>query len=68
MNRIKLIAFLLICSFCFSSCEDLLKKETSKCLDGNCDATFVIDTIQNPGSYLDNEGIWHIKYSGLNYF
>jgi hypothetical protein len=51
-----------------SSCEDLLKEEKSHCLDGNCNATFVIDTAQNPGSYLDKEGIWHIKYSGLHYF
>jgi hypothetical protein len=28
---------------------------------------FVIDTLRI-GSYLDRKGIWHIKYSGLNYF
>lgn len=38
------------------------------CPDGNCDARFEIDVVQNPGSYLDDNGIWHIKYSGLNYF
>jgi hypothetical protein len=59
---------IILLTMLFLSCEDILKKETSSCLDGNCDATFVIDTTQNPGSYLDNEKIWHIKYSGLNYF
>lgn len=58
------ITFLFLCA----SCEDFLKKDSSPCVDGNCEATFVIDTIQNPGSYLDTQGIWHIKYSGLNYF
>jgi hypothetical protein len=38
------------------------------CPDGSCDAVFVIDTIQNPGSYQDNQGVWHLKHSGLNYF
>jgi hypothetical protein len=57
----------LLCLF-FISCEDLLKEEKFPCLDGNCEATFVIDVTQNPGSYLDNDGMWHIKYSGLNYF
>lgn len=57
----------LLCLF-FISCEDLLKEDKSPCLNGNCEATFVIDTTQNPGSYLDSNGIWHIKYSGLNYF
>lgn len=38
------------------------------CPDGNCDAEFVIDIQQNPGSFKDANGIWHIKHSGLNYF
>jgi hypothetical protein len=38
------------------------------CPDGSCDAVFVIDTIQNPGSYQDDQGVWHLKHSGLNYF
>ena len=52
----------------FSSCsiEDL--ENNYPCPDGNCNATFIIDTIQNPGSYQDLNGVWHIKYSGLNYF
>lgn len=66
-NKI-IYTLLFIIIFSFSSCEDLLKEDKSPCLNGNCEATFVIDATQNPGSYLDNEGTWHIKYSGLNYF
>jgi hypothetical protein len=52
----------------FSSCslEDL--ENDYPCPDGHCDAIFEIDTQQNPGSYQDAQGVWHIKYSGLNYF
>jgi len=52
----------------FSSCslEDL--ENNYPCPDGHCDAYFEIDIQQNPGSYQDTQGIWHIKYSGLNYF
>jgi len=38
------------------------------CLDGNCDATFFIDTLVSPGSYLATDGYWRVKHSGLNYF
>lgn len=69
MSQKKLvIIFIFFILIIISGCEDILKKETSNCLNDNCEATFVIDTTQNPGSYLDNDGIWHIKYSGLNYF
>jgi len=51
----------------FTSCE-VLKDDSYPCPDGNCDAVFIIDDQQNPGSYKDNNGVWHIKYSGLNYF
>ncbi len=59
---------ILLLSLSLLSCEDIIKEEKSHCIDGNCEATFVIDVTQNPGSYLDSNGIWHIKYSGLNYF
>lgn len=69
MIRSKLVVVVLsFLSFLSLSCEDLLKEEKSPCLNGNCEATFVVDVPQNPGSYLDSNGIWHIKYSGLNYF
>ena len=58
---------LLALSFIFISCEvDSLNQYP--CPDGNCDAEFVIDVQQNPGSYQDENGVWHVKYSGLNYF
>lgn len=60
----------LICVFLvlFNSCEDITEEKNYPCPDGNCDAEFVIDIQQNPGSFKDTNGIWHIKHSGLNYF
>ena len=50
------------------SCE----KETIypyPCLDGNCDAEFIIDTLVSPGSYFDStDGYWRVKHVGVNYF
>jgi hypothetical protein len=60
----------LICVFLvlFISCEDITEEKIYPCPDGNCDAEFVVDIQQNPGSYKDANGIWHVKHSGLNYF
>jgi hypothetical protein len=52
--------------FLFSCSENISKREV--CLNGNCQADFWIDTQGHPGTYLDNNGVWHIKYAGLNYF
>ena len=52
----------------FFSCTTEKNTEASVCKDGSCDATFVIDIAQNPGSYQDESGLWHVKYSGFNYF
>ena len=58
---------LLICIlFLFSCSENITKQEV--CLNGNCQADFWIDTLGHPGTYLDNNGVWHIKHAGLNYF
>lgn len=57
---------LIILNLIFSC--DVVEHDNYPCVDGNCDGVFEIDTNQNPGSYLDANGIWHIKYSGLNYF
>jgi hypothetical protein len=58
---------LLLLGSIFISCEvDSLNQYP--CPDGNCDAQFIIDIQQNPGSYQDAQGVWHVKYSGLNYF
>jgi hypothetical protein len=43
-------------------------QEIPVCIDGSCDAAFRIDTQVNPGSFQDSDGVWHIKYSGNNYF
>lgn len=62
----KKIVFFLTFLF-LNSCSQELDK-IYPCPDGNCDATFIIDELQNPGSYKDANGIWHVKHSGLNYF
>lgn len=68
MLKLKNFIFLLTLGLVFISCsiEDL--ENNYPCPDGNCDAEFVIDTQQNPGSYQDAQGVWHVKYSGLHYF
>lgn len=38
------------------------------CLNGSCNADFWIDTLGHPGTYQDNNGVWHVKHAGLNYF
>jgi hypothetical protein len=64
VNFIKYLIFII--PFIIS-CE-ALEENDYPCPDGNCDATFIIDELQNPGSYKDANGIWHVKHSGLNYF
>jgi len=63
----KKVLFLLGLVFIFSSCT-LEPLEEPVCQDGSCDAAFVVDTQVNPGSYQDSNGVWHVKYSGHNYF
>lgn len=52
--------------FLFSCSENILKPDV--CLNGNCQADFWIDTQGHSGTYIDNQGVWHIKHAGLNYF
>ena len=53
----------------FMNCtKDSNSRKPYPCPDGQCDGFFTIDTVQNRGSFLDNTGTWHIKYSGINYF
>lgn len=66
MKPKKLLLFITLYSFI--GCEDITKENNLPCLNGNCDATFVIDVAQNPGSFQDASGLWHVKYSGLTYF
>lgn len=57
-----LILLILICS---CNKDDIF---TSPCLSGDCEAFFQIDELVSPGVYQDNNGYWHVKHSGLNYF
>ena len=38
------------------------------CLDGSCDAEFVIDEQVQPNAYEDANGYWHIEFYGPKYF
>lgn len=42
--------------------------EQPVCLNGDCYGDFYIDTLGHPGTYQDQQGVWHIKHAGLNYF
>ena len=62
----KLLLLLSIVSLI--SCETTTTKPYP-CLDGSCDAQFIIDTIVSPGSYFDStDGYWRVKFVGLSYF
>jgi hypothetical protein len=63
----KKVLLLLGLVFILFSCTPK-ELEASVCQDGSCDAAFAVDTQVNPGSYQDSNGVWHIKYSGHNYF
>lgn len=63
----KKVLFLLGLFFLLVSCS-IVDENPSVCIDGTCDAAFTIDTQVNPGSFQDSDGVWHIKYSGHNYF
>lgn len=59
---------LLLGVFLLISCETTPPKPYP-CLDGSCDAEFIIDTIVSPGSYFDStDGYWRVKFNGLGYF
>lgn len=58
--------YILFITFCISCEEELIKPYP--CIDGKCDATFVIDPFVSPAVYQDINNYWHIKHYGLNYF
>ena len=68
MLKLKNLLLVFLLGIIFISCSPDELGNSSPCIDGNCNSEFVIDTIQNPGSYKDNQGVWHVKWSGLNYF
>lgn len=59
--------FLLALSFLVFSCTAPAIIEPV-CLTGDCGGEFWVDTVGHPGTYLDAQGVWHIKHVGLNYF
>jgi hypothetical protein len=68
MLKLKSIFLVFLLGISFISCTPEDIRDSSPCVDGNCDASFYIDAVQNPGSYQDAQGVWHVKWSGLNYF
>ena len=62
----KKVIFLLGLFLVLISCT--VDPVSSPCAGGNCSGVFRVDITQNPGSYQDTNGVWHIKYSGLDYF
>ena len=61
-NILKVFILILL-----SSCSTNSPKQ-DVCLNGDCFGSFYVDTIGHPGTYLDSQGVWHIKHAGLNYF
>lgn len=64
MKKFGLILIGLFLASC--SKEEILP--SSACLDGNCDAFWVIDPLVSPGVYQDENEYWHITHQGYNYF
>jgi len=55
--------YLFLLFIVFASCKKSSDEGVYPCLDGNCDARFDI-----PGSTLDKNNYYHIKWQGKNYF
>jgi hypothetical protein len=68
MLKLKSIFLVFLLGISFISCSPEDIGNDCPCVDGNCDATFYVDVVQNPGSYQDAQGVWHVKWSGLHYF
>ena len=62
----KLVIFSLISLFWACSPEEQIIN--SPCLDGNCDAEFIINPTSQPHAYKDDNGYWNIFHMGFNYF
>lgn len=64
MNRLVLI--ILVNFFWACSPEDL--SNSYPCVDGDCNAEFVINPLSQPNAYQDGNGFWHVFHEGINYF
>ena len=62
----KLIYILVISFFWACSPEGLIKPYP--CINGDCEAEFTINPLSQPNAYQDQNGYWHIKHMGVNYF
>lgn len=62
----KLIYIIVVGIFWACSPEEI--SDPYPCIDGDCNSFFEIDTNVNPGSYLDNNGYWHVPFAGPKYF
>ncbi|MDB4378334.1 hypothetical protein N9Z41_01050 [bacterium] len=52
----------------FWACSPEEEIINSPCLDGDCNAEFVINPISQPYAYEDENGYWHLFHMGVNYF
>lgn len=66
MRLLKNLVFILIIGIFISCSEDI--EDSYPCLDGDCNSFFEIDPLVSPGVYKDNNGYWHVKFYGPNYF
>ena len=60
----------LLLFFGLGSCESRIDEGTPEtaCNGGECEYNFEINPEQQPDTYLDNEGYWHVYTGGRSYF
>lgn len=64
---VKKTSYLFLFVLLFFSCKED-KPGIYPCLDGDCNANFIIDPLVSPGVYQDENGYWHVEHYGVNYF
>jgi hypothetical protein len=62
----RLVLIILVSFFWACSPEDL--SNSYPCVDGDCNAEFVINPLSQPNAYQDDNGFWHVFHEGINYF
>ncbi|MDA9361175.1 hypothetical protein N9R08_01605 [Flavobacteriaceae bacterium] len=61
----RLLLILVFVAFTSCTQHEILE---DVCPTGNCDSIFFIDPLTQPDSYQDDNGYYHIKHLGQNYF